>query len=237
MLVTMSEETGWERMEDLVALSTAGTADELHRRLVLMPMVDRNPSDSFEPLCLFRQYHQDNPAGAVTTALLLVTDRRWRRAVGRIIAGVDASGLVRDDDLDLLAEAFLRAGESLYWRVPDEWFAAGFEIVLGDLGGNVDLDDEAAPVGADDEDWDPASTVTTREIRPPLRRWAAARLVRRQSQRWGAVQGQARELDPRSGAAVMRGLLDCRDVLPESTNDLLRRTAAEWPQADVRRAA
>jgi hypothetical protein len=47
-----------------------------------------------------------------------------------------------------------------------------------------------------------------REVRPRLRRWAARRAVREEPARWSALVKRARELDARSGAAIVRGNLD-----------------------------
>lgn len=70
---------------EMLALSDAVTIDEFHRRLVLLPPAGRNRSDAFEPVCLFRHHHQNQRDGAATSAMLLVTDSRWRNATGRIM--------------------------------------------------------------------------------------------------------------------------------------------------------
>lgn len=116
------DDTDWTPLDDLVALHTAGDVHELHRRLVLYPSAPTSKSDAFEPWCLFHQFHQDEPEGAVATAILLVTDRRWRNATGRLIRQIDESALVPPDDLDVLAQTFLAAGPQVYWQVPGEWF-------------------------------------------------------------------------------------------------------------------
>ena len=74
----------WTRLDDLVALHTADDAAELHRRLLLVSDWGGNKSDAFEPWCLFRKFHADDPEGAVVTAVLLLTDGRWRNATGRL---------------------------------------------------------------------------------------------------------------------------------------------------------
>jgi len=93
----------WTPLHELVALSSAADAEDLHRRLVLLRAADGNPADAFQPLCLLHQFHDDKPEGATVTALLLVTDARWKHATGRLINAVAASGCVPDDDLDVLA--------------------------------------------------------------------------------------------------------------------------------------
>lgn len=222
----------WTPLEEMFALGNAGSVEEFHRRLVLFPSADRNRSDAFEPVCWFRHYHETKGHGAATTALLLVTDRRWRNATGRIMEGISNSGLIGDDDLDLLAQAFLAAGPYLYWKAPEDWFDDGIEIVLEHETNSRSVPADPAPATSDG-----GPTVVRRELRPPLRRWAAARLVRRDPTTWGSVLQRAGELEARNGAAVLRGLLDAVDSLPERAQSVLVRRAAVWPQRDVRAAA
>jgi hypothetical protein len=216
----------------MFALSDAATIDEFHRRLVLFPPVERNRADAFEPVCLFRHHHQSERRGAATSAMLLVTDPRWRNATGRIMNTIAASALIDEEDLDLLAQSFLAADRCVYWHAPEEWFKDGSQIILEDMAdrGTADPDTASTPT-------DSSPIVAAREIRPPLRRWAAAHLVRRDPTIWGSVLQRSSGLDARSGAAVMLGLLDAIDSLPEPAQSLLRRRAADWPHRDVRATA
>ena len=68
----------WTPLHQRVALSSAPRVEEFYRRLVLLAPAGNNLADAFEPLCLFRHFHKSEPEGAATTALLLVTDPRWR---------------------------------------------------------------------------------------------------------------------------------------------------------------
>jgi hypothetical protein len=222
----------WAPLEEMFVLSDAGTVDEFHRRLVLFPPVGRSRADAFEPACLFRHYHGIEERGAATTALLLVSDGRWRNATGRIMETIATSGLIGDEHLDLLAQSFLAAGRCLYWQAPEGWFDDSVEVVLEDRTDSGPPGAVAASAVTDDR-----PVVVPREIRPPLRRWAAARLVRQDPAIWGSVLKRTGELDARSAAAVMRGLLDAIGSLPEPVQSLLRRRAADWPQRDVRAAA
>jgi hypothetical protein len=97
------------------------------------------------------------------------------------------------------------------------------------LTGDVDIDDSTT-VGD-------RPVMIMREIRPPLRRWAAAHLVWRDPAVWTSVLQRCGDLDARSAAAVMRGLLDAIDSLSEPAQSLLCSRAANWPQRDVRAAA
>lgn len=222
----------WTPLDQLVALSLAPTVEDFYRRLVLLPPAGKNAADAFEPFCLFRQFHESEPQGAVTTALLLVTDRRWRDATGRLVRSIAESGCVPESELDLLAETFLAAGPYVYWHAPSEWFDGGLEIELNPKTGHViPADDQVTNEPGDDP---PA--VVQREIRPPLRRWAAERVARADPNRWSPVLQRGRDLNARSAAAVARGLLDAIDALPPATQRGLLAICGEWPQRDVRKA-
>lgn len=225
-------------LEDLVALHTADDAGELHRRLLCFGAGGGNKSDAFEPWCLFHHVHAEEPEGAVVTALLLLTDGRWRNATGRLVRQIEESGLVPDDQLDLLAQTFLAAGPQLYWEAPGDWFT-GPAIVLAP--GDTDIPDVSGAVEVieDDEPLDPEDgpVVFVREVRPPLRRWAAVRVVRSDPSCWGAVVQRARQVDPRGGAAIIHGLLDSIGLLAPATRDLVLDLAESWPQRKVREAA
>jgi hypothetical protein len=221
----------WTPLDELAVLFGAQSADELHRRLVVLPTVPGNTSDTFVPWSLFHQFHDGQPEGAATTAMLLVTDRRWRTATGRLIRRIAESGLVPVDDLDLLAQAFLAAGSDVYWEASADWFD-GPEIVIDGPDSLSEETDDSRAAGEDD-----GLMVVAREVRPPLRRWAAERLVRADPGIWGAMVARAKELDARSRAAVVRGILDAIDTLVPPAATMFLGLAANWPQHDVREAA
>ncbi len=79
--------------------------------------------------------------------------------------------------------------------------------------------------------------VVAREVRPPLRRWAAGRLVRREPASWSALVHRAGEVDARAGAAIMLGLLDGIEALAPAARELIIGMTAAWPQSDVRKTA
>jgi hypothetical protein len=222
----------WTPLDDLVMLHTADHTGEFHRRLLCFPDGGGNKADAFEPRCLFHKVHANDPEGAVVTALLLVTDRRWCHATGRLVRRIEDSGLVPDDQLDLLAQTFLAAGAQVYWEAPGDWFD-GPAIVL-----DADHPD-AADVIEDEESGDPDAgpVVFAREVRPPLRRWAAGRAVRSDPSCWGALLQRARQVDPRGGAAIVHGLLDSIDLLAPAARDVVLDLAENWPHRKVREAA
>ena len=219
----------WTPLGELMGLMEAQSLDDLYRRLVLWPRERRNTWDAFELWCIFHMFHEHDQGGAATTAVLLVTDGRWASAAGRLMAQIANSGLVPAEDLDLLAETFLSAGKRVFWEAPEEWFRGGTAIALEPEG--RDMVDPSPP----DEDDGPY--VASREVWPPLRRWAAARLAGSNPARWPALVQRARELDSRGGAAVMRGLLDSVDVMEPKVRRVLLDLAAGWPNKGVREIA
>src|SRR5581483_3401528 len=105
--------------EDVVAILTAATPDELWRWLVLHPHLRAfpNPTDAVAAL---RRLHRGRPDGAVRTAGLLCTDHRWRRVTAPLIAAVEQSGLLADAELDELADGFLWS-DQYRCPVPEVW--------------------------------------------------------------------------------------------------------------------
>lgn len=218
-------------LDDLVALHTAPDAGELHRRLLCFSAGGADKADAFEPWCLFQKVHADEPEGAVATAVLLLTDRRWRNATGRLVLRIEESGLLSDEQLDVLAQTFLAAGRHVYWDVPADWFT-GPAIVF-----EASEPDDVDPAEAEDEGADGRPVVSAREVRPPLRRWAARRAVGSDPRCWGALVERARQVDPPGGAAIVHGLLDAAELLSSAARDAVVDVAATWPHRRLREAA
>jgi hypothetical protein len=216
---------------ELFDLWSAPNADALHRVLVLRPPA-RGSADAFEPFALLQQHHESESESSLTTALLLLTDQRWRNGVARLVRRIAESSILDAEQLDLLARTLIAAADAVYWQVPDEWFAGGEHIV-------IELDG-AEPDGTDDDgslDVDQGPVVARRDVFPPLRRWAAAHLVAREPAGWSALWRRAGELDARSGAAVAAGLLDRVDVLTPQAQAFVVKQATSWPDHTVRRLA
>ncbi len=213
-------------------LLSAENADALHQLLVLRTPF-RREADATVPISLLEKHHETEPSTSVVTAMLLLTDRRWRGGASRLAWRIEEAGFVSPDELDLLGQAFVTADAHVFWRVPDEWFGTSvFEVEVEVEVGSAD-DTEAAP---DDPGDDDAPVVVPREIFPPLRRWAAQRLVRRNLVSWSHVYTRARALDSRGGAALMAGLLDAADALADHVRRLVVNVAVGWPHGDVRKA-
>jgi hypothetical protein len=219
----------WTPLGELMGLMEAESLDDLYRRLALWPRARRNTWDAFEPWCIFHRFHEHDQDGAATTAVLLVTDGRWASAAGRLMAQIAHSGLVPAEDLDLLAETFVSAGKHVFWKAPEEWFRGGTTIVLESEG--------PAVVDPRPSDEDEGLYVVSREVSPPLRRWAAARLSGSNPARWPALVRRARKLDSRGGAAVIRGVLDSANAMEPKVRQVLLDLAAGWPNKAVREAA
>jgi len=214
---------------EVIDLWSAETTDDLRRVLVLHPPV-RRTADAFEPYVLLSKHHKMDPTGSAETAMLMVTDPRWRNGVGNLIRRIEQSDILDDSQLDLLAEAFLAAGDAVYWQVPDHWFSdEGIVIWVDEVEERQD--------DAQMEEGEDRPAVVRRTVSPPLRRWAAMRLVGRQPERWGKTFKRARALDARGAAAVISGLLDVVSVLEPATQEFLIQKATSWPNHSVRRLA
>jgi hypothetical protein len=231
--------TSWVDPEDglreLLALGKAPNADALHRVLVLSRPV-RHSTDTMEPLWLLRRIAETEPEEALTTAFLLLTDRRWRKVLSQLVRRIADSGCLEVDDLDELAELFVAADRALFWAVPQGWFG-GEEIVIAEVD-EVSIDEGDADDGAvvADEPDDDGTARVAREVHPPLRRWAAARLVAREPAEVDALIEQTALLDARAAAAIMAGLLDSIEHVDAATRDRLIDGAVTWPDHGVRRA-
>ena len=217
------------RLDDLDALMDARTAADLHRALVLGPPAafEREPS---VPLMYFRNAHDHDPARAAETAMLLVTDPRWRVTAGPLIDAIDATGIVPTDELDVLARTFISAGPTVYWKCPDDWFST-IGIIIADREDPGSLDKDSCELD------EPGPTVAARIVAPVLRRWAAARVVRLNPSSWPDVYARSTELGSEDGGALMRGILDVIDVLPLKARPLVRNEALKSGRGDVRLAA
>jgi len=194
---------------------------------VLSPPV-RACADTVEPLALLKRHHDAEPSSSLTTALLLLSDRRWRGGIAQLVRRIASSSLLESDQLDVLAETFIVAGDAVYWRLPDAWLAD--EPVMVDIAG-----DELAGSGLADTDHGPV--VARRDIAPPLRRWAAGRRVGQRPEDWASLWRRAGELDPRGGAALAMGVLDRLDAIARPAQEFLVTEARSWPDHGVRRLA
>ncbi len=227
------------RLDDLVALMGATTPEDLHHVLVLGPIGAYEREVSM-PLSYFRNAHAQDSARAVETAMLLVTDPRWRVTAGPLIEAIDATGIVPPGELDLLAESFVRADAEVYWECPSEWFSTiGIFISRGpSLTGSFDSGSDGSPGSSRVPDADESRpTVAARVVNPAIRRWGSARVVRLEPTVWANVFARATELGGEAGGALMRGILDSIDVLPPKARTFVRQEALKASRSEVRHAA
>ncbi|MEA2010240.1 MAG: hypothetical protein U9N78_06010 [Actinomycetota bacterium] len=219
-------------LAEFADLWSAETADDLHRVLALQQPF-RSSADWFEPYSLLARHHKSEPHTSTVTATLLLTDMRWRKGVSRLVRGIAESGIIDAADLDILARTFVGAGDHIYWEVPESWFGNEWiEIYLdGGTATANDTDD------GDDEVLDNQRMVVARRVHPPLRRWAVAHLVTRDPSEWGPLLVNARDRSSRDGAAMVRGLLDGLDFLPDATRRAIVDVGVDWPQVGVRKHA
>ena len=200
-------------IRDGSVIEVADELADLHRALLLGRYRYRylDVDEGGDPVASFRDHHEGGVAGARFTALLLCTEFRSRPDAGRLVRALADTGLLDDDDLDELATTFLDVAE-VSISVPASWAGVSLsldrEVAAGLLAaGNatVDEDGEVDPLIA-----------YRRHIRPPLRRWAAERLLRRGHTTAAEVRARAGRLDREHRAAVVSGLLDASDTLTDS---------------------
>lgn len=203
----------------------AATAEDLRRILVLYPPIRRS-ADWDEPFGLLAKHHETEPETSAVTAMLLLTDPRWRDGVGQLARRIADSGILDIEQLDVLAQCFIAANDSAYWPVPDDWFSEeGITIEFEDAG---TVADQPEPIVD-------GPTLAIRQIVPPLRRWATERLVRSQPSSWGQLLARTGDVERRGAAAIVLGLLDAIEVLTEPAQGLLIAKATGWPDHLVRR--
>ena len=216
--------------ETLLDLHRAETVVELWSVLVVWHGI-RSCAAWEEPYALFRRFHESEPNGAVVTAALLCTDHRWRKGSHLLVEHLADSGLIDEDDLGQLAEWFL--GDQLLVPLPAGMFD-GIEIMLAD-----DPDGNTRPVGANapsahDDDMEP---IIARPIWPPLRRWAANRVVGHAPERWRALLNSSRSLPSRDGVAIAAGVMDAAASIPQPERAEALGAGLEWGSGTVRLAA
>jgi len=228
-------ELAGELGEDGVALLSAGSVGEL--RCMLLSGGPRRRS-CLDAELLLRAHHSAAP-GALDTARLLLTDRRWDRLSSKLMHGLVRTDLLTDDDLDALALELLD-GDWLAYRVDDDMFTGGISVPLpgpDDLG-DGEVDDGV--VGGDCDDDSPVDDgplVARRRIPPPMRRWAASRVIRRALLSTSDVFARLDALPARAAGEAVRGMVDELERLPDDAADELLETALGWPATTVRVAA
>lgn len=215
-----TESYGDPAMEELAA---ARDSDELCRLLVQSPWGWGSSTRHGEAVSLLRGLRGGTLPGSLV-ALLLCTCRRWDRVTAKLIAAVEECGVLSGPDLDELAESLL--SDEVVAVFPLAWIS-GQWLELGTADGTtraVQVSDEAV---ARDE----------RRVEPPLRRWAAARVLRNDPARLEELLACADGMAPRHRDALLHGLLDAADGLDADQCRQLVGRALRSGIARVRRAA
>jgi hypothetical protein len=174
----------------------------------------------------FRRLHCGGGPGAFDSALLLCTDWRWYGVSAKVIAGIVDSGVLDVDDQDRLADTLLWR-EQVQYRHPIWWIGTTFV--------EYELD---SPVAGRTIRVDPNTPTTAhRSVWPPLRAWAAGRILGRHRASAGDVLEHARSLPARDGAAVVTGAVRVVDDLDEDQARTVLGAALAWGHKAPRKAA
>ncbi|MDE0778266.1 MAG: hypothetical protein OSB43_18455 [Nocardioides sp.] len=202
--------------ETFLDLHAAQTPEELWI-VLLVPHGIRSSSAWEEPYLLFRHFHLEVPTDAATTALLLCTDYRWRKATHHLIHELADSGLLDEHALDQLATWFLAADLEL--KVPRRLFA-GAPVVFAssrtdDATRTVELPRPERVPAHSGRRRDADLVDVPRSVWPPLRRWAAAHHLRYATASWSDLVAIADELPSRDAAMILAGVMDAADTIPE----------------------
>jgi hypothetical protein len=174
----------------------------------------------------FRRLHRDGEPGAFDSALLLCTDWRWHRVSAKVIAGVVDSGILDDDDQDRLADVLLW-DEQVRYRHPFWWLGTTFDEYYLDSprpGRTIRVDPNTP-------------TIAHRNVWPPLRAWAAGRVLMRHRASAGDVLDHARSLPARDAAAAVTGAVRVVDHIDPDQARTVLNTALAWGHKVPRKAA
>ena len=213
--------------ETFLDLHSASTLDELWSTLLAWRGI-RSSTQWEEPFILFRRFHTDDPDGAVVTAALLCTDHRWRKAGQHLIVRLVESGVLTAADQHQLAEWFV--APSLGVEIEAELFD-GLEVVVA---AELDGSDVERIARAGDG---PEVVVASRAVWPPLRRWAAAHLVRDDPSRWRALLDSTTDLPSRDAAALAAGVMDAAEQIPADERAIALAAGLDAGSGIVRLAA
>lgn len=208
----------------MAELTAARDADELCRLLVQSQLGWGSSSRPDEVTGLLRNLPSDHDLPSTLVALLLCTCRRWDRITAKVIAGIEQSGALTGPELDELAESLI--SDEITIVFPLVWISKNW--IECDLAGGP-----TRTVTVSDTE----TTKQERRMKPPLRRWGAARLLRNDPARLADLLARAGDLPPQHRDALLHGLLDAVDGLDTDQRRLLVRRALGSGIARVRRAA
>jgi hypothetical protein len=199
--------------------------DELCRRLLGPAGVGGRRSSHHDAVDVLSRVCGTGGLGAGLAALLICTSPRWDRVTRQLIAALEASGVLTDDELDRLADTL--AADAVVFEFPAAWVSPEWlEIDITPPGSARRYRiDEHTPMAV------------TRDIAPPLRRWSARRMLAADPSRFTDLLDLARRLDPRDRGALVLGLLDANGALNAGDRRRLMRIGLATGMARVRCAA
>jgi hypothetical protein len=174
----------------------------------------------------FRRLHRHGEPGAFDSALLLCTDWRWYYGSAKVIAGIADSGILDDDDQDRLADVLLW-DEQVRYRHPFCWLGTTFDEYYLDSprpGRTIRVHPNT-----------PA--IAHRNVWPPLRAWAAGRVLMRHRASADDVLHHARSLPARDAAAAVTGAVRVVDHIDPDQARTVLNAALAWGHKAPRKAA
>ena len=201
-------------------LYDADSAEQLWRVLVTRPSRgELAPSVAVE---LFTIHHGNGAPGAVDTALLVCTDWRWRRTSAKVLAGILTMKALGADGQDELAQRLLWP-DRVHYTHPTGWLGTTFvEIELRDGRPGREFRTRQVHI-------DPTIPMeTARNVWPPLRRWAASRVLVSRLAQPDALIDHARALPAHDGTAVITGAVDAAEHLPAQQAHAVVDIALGW---------
>lgn len=214
----------WDDDSALDQLSDVKDAEELCRQLLASPFGWGSSTRHMEAVEVLRKVHGRGELPAAFVALLLCSCRRWDRVTTRLIAAIEASGLLCDADLGELAASLL--SHELVISYPLAWVSPQWL--------DVELSDGTSRTYTVDEN---TLGQYRPSLEPPLRRWAARRALGADPARLDDLLSTAAVFEPRHRDALIHGLLDAADALEEAPRRRLVRRGLRAAQASVRRTA
>lgn len=215
--------TGDELFDELLALEDA---EELCRRLLATPWAwgwgrSTRHQEAIELLASVSGTSELPPA---FVAFMVCACQRWDRVTARLIATLEQSGLLDDADLDELADSLLSHEHAIAY--PLAWVSPGWlEVHLDDGNGR------SVTVSED------TLAHHRPNVEPPLRRWAARRVLAADAARLGPLLDDAKQFEPRHREAVIHGVLDAAAALDERQQRTLIARGLACGQSSVRLAA
>jgi hypothetical protein len=220
-------------LEDEAAdrLFEQGNVEALHRYLIVggIGWCHRRSAVTSTAVEVLRHYHGEGQPGAVDTALLVCTDHRWERRTGDVVRQLADCGVIDDGGLHELADRLLWPDRICFVH-PWIWFGSTELVVpLDARRGTARVRQVRVPANT--------TVPTPRLDTPPLRRWAAARVLADRPERLDDVLARAASLDALRGAGVTVGVLEVLDRLPTEHVERLLDHGLRYGHKSVRRAA